>query len=67
MAITAVWASVRTSQRGESPLTEPRHRYSTVSLAFHWGLALLVLAQVLLFIDRDNVLHRMIPVIPRRP
>ena len=32
----------------EIPLAEPRHRYSTVSLAFHWGLALLVLAQVLL-------------------
>ena len=29
-------------------MAEPRHRYSTVSLAFHWGLALLVLAQVLL-------------------
>ncbi len=29
-------------------MAEPRNRYSTVSLAFHWGLALLVLAQVLL-------------------
>ena len=29
-------------------MAEPRNRYSTVSLIFHWGLALLVLAQVLL-------------------
>lgn len=29
-------------------MAEPRNRYSTVSLAFHWGLALLVLVQVLL-------------------
>jgi len=29
-------------------MAEPRHRYSTVSLIFHWGLALMVLAQVLL-------------------
>ena len=29
-------------------MAEPRNRYSTVSLAFHWGLALMVLAQVLL-------------------
>jgi len=29
-------------------VAEPRNRYSTVSLIFHWGLALLVLAQVLL-------------------
>jgi cytochrome b561 len=29
-------------------MAEPRNRYSTVSLIFHWGLALLVLIQVLL-------------------
>lgn len=29
-------------------MAEPRNRYSTVSLVFHWGLALLVLIQVLL-------------------
>ena len=29
-------------------MAEPRNRYSIVSLAFHWGLALLILAQVLL-------------------
>ncbi len=29
-------------------MAEPRNRYSTVSLVFHWGLALLVLTQVLL-------------------
>jgi cytochrome b561 len=29
-------------------MAEPRNRYSTVSLLFHWGLALMVLAQVLL-------------------
>lgn len=29
-------------------MAEPRNRYSIVSLAFHWGLAVLVLAQVLL-------------------
>ena len=29
-------------------MAEPRNRYSIVSLVFHWGLALLVLAQVLL-------------------
>jgi cytochrome b561 len=29
-------------------MAEPRNRYSTVSLIFHWGLALLVLTQVLL-------------------
>ncbi len=34
--------------QGEIPLAEPRHRYSTVSLVFHWGTALLVVAQVLL-------------------
>lgn len=29
-------------------MAEPRNRYSIVSLIFHWGLALLVLTQVLL-------------------
>lgn len=29
-------------------MAEPRNRYSTVSLLFHWGIALAVLAQVLL-------------------
>lgn len=29
-------------------MAEPRNRYSTVSLVFHWGLALLILVQVLL-------------------
>lgn len=29
-------------------MSEPRNRYSNVSLAFHWGIALLVLVQVLL-------------------
>lgn len=29
-------------------MAEPRNRYSTVSLLFHWGLALAILAQVLL-------------------
>ena len=29
-------------------MAEPRNRYSAVSLAFHWGLALMILAQVLL-------------------
>jgi len=29
-------------------MAEPRNRYSAVSLAFHWGLALMVLVQVLL-------------------
>lgn len=29
-------------------MAEPRNRYSIVSLVFHWGLALLVLCQVLL-------------------
>lgn len=29
-------------------MAEPRNRYSIVSLVFHWGLALLVLTQVLL-------------------
>lgn len=29
-------------------MAEPRNRYSMVSLVFHWGIALMVLAQVLL-------------------
>ncbi|CAN5264720.1 hypothetical protein BH09PSE1_BH09PSE1_02930 [soil metagenome] len=29
-------------------MAEPRNRYSIVSLVFHWGLALLILCQVLL-------------------
>ncbi len=29
-------------------MAEPRNRYSIVSLVFHWGLALLILGQVLL-------------------
>lgn len=29
-------------------MAEPRNRYSTVSLVFHWGLALMILTQVLL-------------------
>jgi len=29
-------------------MSEPRNRYSNVSLAFHWGIALTVLVQVLL-------------------
>lgn len=34
-------------------MAEPRNRYSTVSLLFHWGLALLVLTQVLLITAHD--------------
>ncbi len=34
-------------------MAEPRNRYSTVSLVFHWGLALLVLAQVLLMTAQE--------------
>lgn len=34
-------------------MAEPRNRYSTVSLVFHWGLALMVLAQVLLIAAHD--------------
>jgi cytochrome b561 len=34
-------------------MAEPRNRYSIVSLVFHWGLALLVLAQVLLITAHD--------------
>lgn len=36
-------------------MAEPRNRYSTVSLAFHWGLALLVLIQVLLITAHDAI------------
>ncbi len=34
-------------------MAEPRHRYSTVSLVFHWGLAVLILAQILLITAHD--------------
>ncbi|MEQ7154602.1 cytochrome b [Brevundimonas aurifodinae] len=34
-------------------MAEPRNRYSTVSLLFHWGIALAVLAQVLLIAASD--------------
>lgn len=34
-------------------MAEPRNRYSIVSLVFHWGLALLVLAQILLITAHD--------------
>ena len=34
-------------------MAEPKHRYSTVSLVFHWGLALLVLIQVLLITAKE--------------
>ena len=33
---------------------EPRNRYSTVSLLFHWGIALAVLLQVLLITAHEN-------------
>lgn len=36
-------------------MAEPRNRYSTVSLAFHWGLALLVLIQVLLITAHEAI------------
>lgn len=36
-------------------MAEPRNRYSTVSLVFHWGLALLVLAQVLLITAHEAI------------
>lgn len=36
-------------------MAEPRNRYSTVSLAFHWGLALLVLTQVLLITAHEAI------------
>ena len=34
-------------------MAEPRNRYSIVSLVFHWGLALLVLCQVLLITAKE--------------
>lgn len=34
---------------------EPRNRYSTVSLTFHWGIALAVLAQILLITAREAI------------
>lgn len=34
-------------------MAEPRNRYSIVSLVFHWGLALLILAQILLISAHD--------------
>ncbi len=34
-------------------MAEPRNRYSIVSLVFHWGLALLILAQILLITAHD--------------
>ncbi len=34
-------------------MAEPRNRYSTVSLVFHWGIALLALTQVLLIAAHD--------------
>lgn len=35
-------------------MAEPRNRYSIVSLVFHWGLALLILAQVLLITAHES-------------
>lgn len=34
-------------------MAEPRNRYSTVSLILHWGIALMVLAQILLIMAHD--------------
>lgn len=34
-------------------MAEPRNRYSIVSLVFHWGIAALILAQVLLITAHD--------------
>jgi cytochrome b561 len=34
-------------------MAEPRNRYSIISLIFHWGLALLVLTQILLISAHD--------------
>lgn len=34
-------------------MAEPRHRYSTVSLILHWGIAVLVVAQILLVMAGD--------------
>lgn len=36
-------------------MAEPRNRYSSVSLAFHWGIALAVLAQILLITVRESI------------
>lgn len=36
-------------------MAEPRNRYSSVSLAFHWGIALAVVAQVLLITAREAI------------
>ncbi len=36
-------------------MSEPRNRYSSVSLAFHWGIALAVLAQVVLITAREAI------------
>ena len=35
-------------------MAEPRHRYSTVSLVFHWGLALLVVVQIALIMAYEG-------------
>ena len=34
-------------------MAEPRNRYSIVSLVFHWGLAVLILTQILLITAHD--------------
>ena len=34
-------------------MAEPRNRYSAVSLILHWGIALMVIAQVLLIMAHD--------------
>lgn len=34
-------------------MAESRHRYSTVAVALHWGIALLVLVQVILVVSAD--------------
>lgn len=34
-------------------MAEPRNRYSNVSLAFHWGIALLVVSQIVLIMLHD--------------
>jgi len=38
-----------------SPVSEPRNRYSTVSLLFHWGTALLVVTQIVLISLHEGV------------
>ena len=35
-------------------MAEPRHRYSIVSLILHWGIALLLVAQILLVSDANT-------------